>query len=1085
MKRERKSLIRWFLGEDMEIQQQLLNLILLAAILVGIFSLLLSQIFGLPFQGNLVVVLTMGVAAFSLWLSVAKGKVKVAALVVTGTANIILFPLMYFFNGGMHSGMPLWLVLGLIFSWLILQGYMCAIMWVVNVLVMSACILVELYFPEMVVTLDSRMDEVIDIIQSLVSVSCVIGIIFKFQAYTYKRQREHMSKQDEKLLQTLDELNKASRAKSDFLANMSHEIRTPINAVLGMDEMILRENKQSNIDEYARNIQSAGQTLLSLINDILDFSKIESGKMEIILDNYDLFVLLKDSYNMICMRARDKNLKLEVMNDENIPFRLYGDEVRVRQIMLNLLTNAVKYTKEGTITLKVDWERRSKEEMILKIAVKDTGIGITEEDRVKLFESFERLEEQKNRHIEGNGLGLTITKQLLDLMGGTMTVESEYGVGSVFTVEIPQKVLSEVPMGNFYERYEKDAAKVKTEEKRDTLEAPDARILVVDDMPMNLDVVEALLKRTKIRVDRADSGKAALRKVSGKKYHVILLDHMMPEMDGIETLHAMKELEDSPNKDTPVIAMTANAVVGAKEEYLKEGFLDYLSKPVKGEELEAMIWKYMPKDLIHRSSSGYVKNEKKEGLSQDKLLQELSFLDTETGIMYSGGSVDFYIEILKSYISNSHLAEDLRVTYEDGNWKEYRIHVHALKSISLSIGAVELSEKAKELELAAANENVSYIENNHVETMQEYRSILEHISELIDIERTGGELGNIVMEQGHILVVAKDAVSRDIIRGILESHFRVTTAPEIHAALDAVRDDVPDLLLLEFYMPGMDGTEMVKMLEKDEVFRDCSVIFFGDASKETETLAFKNGAMDYVAEPIEQEILIQRVSRIMDLSYLQKNLKQEAMRQAGKARERRKKVERLSLQTMMTLAATIDAKDKYTNGHSRRVAEYARMIAERAGKLKSVREKVYYMGLLHDIGVIGIPDEIINCPDLNDETRGIMQRHAEIGADILKSIVEMPELQIGARYHHEWYDGSGYPEGLKGQEIPEYARIIAMADAYDAMTSNRIYRDVLLTQDEVKKEIRKGRGTQFDPEFADIMLDLIEEDREYKMRETV
>jgi response regulator RpfG family c-di-GMP phosphodiesterase/signal transduction histidine kinase len=1079
---EKKSLRQLFFGEELDIQQRQLNLILIVAILFGFVSLCLSAFVGLSVQGVIVVLLTIFVAGLSLWLSVKKGNTLAAALIITTTANVILFPIMYFSNGGLHSGMPLWLVLGLIFSWLILQGKICYVMYFINILVASGCILLEQWHPEFVNEIDGGMIEAFDVIQSLIIISCIIGIIFKFQTYLYVKQQRIMAKQDEKLLETLDELNRADRAKSDFLANISHEIRTPINAVLGMDEMILRENQQSNIDQYARNIESAGQTLLALINDILDFSKIESGKMEIIPDKYDLFELLKDSYNMISMRARDKNLKLEVKNDETIPFRLYGDEIRVRQITFNLLTNAVKYTKEGKVTLLVNWERKSKEEMVLKIAVKDTGIGITEENQERLFESFERIEERKNRHIEGTGLGLSITKQLLDLMGGTMSVESEYGAGSTFSVEIPQKVLSEVPMGNFYERYESSAHKVKKEKKKDRLEAPDARVLVVDDMPMNLDVAVALLKRTKIHVERASSGEECLRKVAKKKYHVILLDHMMPEMDGVETLRRMRQLEDYPNVDTPVIAMTANAVIGAKEEYLSQGFQDYLSKPVKGEDLEAMVWKHMPKKLIHRSSQAQKKNEKTE-LTDDGLLNALSFLDTATGIMYCGDSVEFYREILMSYVGNSNLTEELKKSFDDGNWKDYQVQVHALKSSSLSIGALELSEKAKQLEMAARNEDIAYIEENHAEVMGDYRSLLERLRQILSVEAVEGA-DEQLKENRHILIIDEDSISLEMTKKALESQFRVSCSTQCREGLETVRNDVPDLLIFDMQTEEMEGSEVIHMLRNDDTFRDMPVVFVSsDMSKETEVRAFKEGAMDYITKPIEPEILIQRVSRILDLRYLQENLENEVERQTTKARTRRQKVERLSRQILQTLAATIDAKDKYTTGHSRRVAEYARTIAERAGMSKKDQECVYYMGMLHDIGVIGVPDDIINRVDFSSEDEEIMRKHATIGADILQSIVEMPELQIGAKYHHEWYDGSGYPEGLKGEEIPELARIVAMADTYDAMTSNRLYRDVL-SQSEVKREIEEGMGTQFDPKFARIMLDMISEDKDYKMRGT-
>ena len=388
----------------------------------------------------------------------------------------------------------------------------------------------------------------------------------------------------------------SNETKGKFLANMSHEIRTPINAVLGMDAMILRECKDESIREYALNIQNAGQTLLSLINDILDFSKIESGKMEIVPVEYDFSSMIHDVVNMIMMRAEDKGLKMNLSVDRTLPYKVYGDEVRIRQILTNLLTNAVKYTKEGSMGLSVSGQRDG-DDIILSFEVEDTGIGIKPEDIEKLFARFERIEEERNRNIEGTGLGMSITMQLLKLMDSELMVESEYGVGSKFSFEIRQKIVSDEPIGNLEERIKE----LPTQYSYDVaFVAPNARILVVDDNAMNRKVFMNLLKQTKVQVEDTESGKECLELVQQKHYDLIFLDHMMPEMDGVETLHHMKELEDYPCKDTPVIALTANAIQGAKEMYLREGFDDFLSKPIQPEKLEKMIKARLPKELMVR-----------------------------------------------------------------------------------------------------------------------------------------------------------------------------------------------------------------------------------------------------------------------------------------------------------------------------------------------------------------------------------------------------------------------------------------------------------------------------------------------------
>ncbi|MBQ8280356.1 MAG: response regulator [Roseburia sp.] len=416
----------------------------------------------------------------------------------------------------------------------------------------------------------------------------------------------------QKLMQTMDELQQAkneaeeakkkaeiaNQAKSTFLANMSHEIRTPINAVLGMNEMILRESTEEEVLEYARNIQSASAGLLALINDILDISKIESGKMELVPVEYSLFQLLKDSYNMIGVQMKTKNLEFVIENESMIPDMLYGDEVRVRQIIYNLLTNAYKYTREGKVTLRVKQKAISKTEIILVVSVEDTGIGISDENQKKLFDTFERIDEKRNRDIEGTGLGLSITKELVELMQGSIGVVSTPEKGSLFYVEIPQRVVSDAPIGKFYERYH---ATMETKKYRENWKAKDARILVVDDVETNLIVVKNLLKNTGLQIDMAGSGEECLELTAQTAYHLILLDHMMPGMDGVETLHKLRE-QHGPNEKTPVVVSTANALSGAAKEYLKEGFDDYLSKPATGKELEDMILKFLPEELIEENS---------------------------------------------------------------------------------------------------------------------------------------------------------------------------------------------------------------------------------------------------------------------------------------------------------------------------------------------------------------------------------------------------------------------------------------------------------------------------------------------------
>lgn len=525
----------------------------------------------------------------------------------------------------------------------------------------------------------------------------------------------------------------ASQAKSAFLANMSHEIRTPINAVLGMNEMILRESKEKVTLSYAANIKTAGSNLLSLVNDILDFSKIEAGKMELLPDSYEVSSLIIDLVNMTRERALNKNLKYELNISPELPKSLFGDSIRIKQCILNLLTNAIKYTEKGAITFSIDYIKKDESNTFLNVHVKDTGCGIKKEDIEKLFTPFERIEEEKNRTIEGTGLGISIVRRLLDMMGSSLQVNSTYGKGSDFSFSIIQKVMDWTAIGDLNEAYEESV--VQMADYKEKLHAPRARLLFVDDTAMNLDVIKGLLKNTGMKIDTVLSGREALEAVRKNKYDILFIDHRMPEMDGLQTLHAMKEMKHNKCKGKPCIALTANAISGVKKMYLSEGFDDYLSKPVNPSKLEEMIRHYLPEDYIEESEENDIANSNKSDFNDTEnyadfinQLSKIEEVDTDSALKNCGTP-----ELLLSTIKQYHSSIDQKVLeleqfYEAEDWNNYGIKVHALKSTSRLIGAANLSKLAEHLEECANKNNIEEIQNKHKELLYdflEYKKILE------------------------------------------------------------------------------------------------------------------------------------------------------------------------------------------------------------------------------------------------------------------------------------------------------------------------------------------------------------------------
>lgn len=565
---------------------------------------------------------------------------------------------------------------------------------------------------------------------TIITLILSVAVLLAIMVYSGRKSR---------LAQILNEQTKkaiaASEAKSSFLSNMSHEIRTPINAILGMNEMILRESEEENILTYSKNVRVAGNTLLGLVNDILDFSKIEEGKIEIIDVDYDISSMINDLVTMIQARADRKGLLLKLDFDRRLPKQLCGDEIRIKQVIANILTNAVKYTQEGSVTFRIGYERIPDDDknVMLDVSVTDTGIGIKAEDIEKIFIKFERVEEERNRNIEGAGLGMTITKNLLEKMGSSLKVQSVYGEGSTFSFKLKQKVRTWEELGDYEEAYHKSLSKQKKYKEKFT--APQAELLVVDDVPMNLAVIKSLLKTTAVKIDTATSGDECIGMTHEKKYDLILLDHMMPGKDGIQTLREMRFDSENKNLYTPIICLTANAVAGARDEYLRKGFDDYLTKPIDTDRLEEMLMMYLPKEKIIKSVSGEAPKESaSEKQSVPDWLFDIKALDVKKGLSHCGDA-ESYLETLKIYGSNAaSSADEIDRLWESGDKENTTVKVHAIKSLSRAIGAEEIGSLAEKLELAGKNGEYDIVAAEIDSLTAQIRAVCEGLAPLCQRE---------------------------------------------------------------------------------------------------------------------------------------------------------------------------------------------------------------------------------------------------------------------------------------------------------------------------------------------------------------
>ncbi len=579
--------------------------------IIGITAMVVATIVDIIFHENIVEIVTLIITLVAILAIthyvIVKNKVQLGAVIMASGIIFIVVPIAFFFGGGLTGGGIIWICFAYLYTGLILVGRSRVVM----ISLLSVFLIIELlvayYNPQLTYDHD-RFMWYLDVGTSVLVVGLAVYFMVLIQYRLYLDENKRTMEQAEKI-------EKLNRAQNRFFSSMSHEIRTPINTIIGLNEMNLRETVNSEVAENSRNIQAASKILLSLINDILDMSKIESGKMEIVKNQYDVSKMLSDIVNMVWIKAHEKGLQFTISVDPSLPSQLFSDEIRIKQILINILNNAIKYTGKGSVSLSVHCTKTAMGKARVSYSVEDTGMGIKKDNIPYLFDAFRREDTDKNRYIEGTGLGLSIVKQLVDLLEGTVTVNSVYGKGSTFIVTIDQEIADDTIIGDF------NIAKLRTENDKSSylqsFEAPDARVLVVDDNSTNLLVVKKLLKDTKLTIDTVESAKECLEMTLLKEYDLILMDHLMPEMDGIQCLHALREQAGGLCKETPVVALTANAGSENQFIYRREGFDEYLVKPVDAYELERTVRRLLPREKVT------VIEDEDESFESDKIVRQM------------------------------------------------------------------------------------------------------------------------------------------------------------------------------------------------------------------------------------------------------------------------------------------------------------------------------------------------------------------------------------------------------------------------------------------------------------------------------
>jgi signal transduction histidine kinase/CheY-like chemotaxis protein len=903
-----RCLVKILFARTLPFRVRLFNILGVSGLFIALFICVSGFLTGASFLNSLFCGITAILAVLLLLIGHKTGRYQFCFFICIVTVFFIFYTVMFFSAGGYQSGMPSFFVLAVVFTVFMLEGRKALVIAFVEIVYYAGLYLAAYYHSEWVIGFETEFASIMDVLLGMASVGAVLGVTLFVQLRMYNRQQKELEDAYRDLEEQTRLAESVSRAKSEFLAQMSHEIRTPMNAIIGMSHLALQEELRPQVRDSVESIRRAGDNLISIINDILDFSRIESSRLDIVPREYQLASLINDSLTIIRTRLYEKPVRMFTMIDGALPRQLLGDEARIRQILLNLLSNAVKYTKEGHITLGIRGKKNAgNKEIVLEFEVADTGVGIKPEDMEKLFDNFVRIDTKQNQGIEGTGLGLVISRRLCQLMGGDIAVRSVYGVGSVFTASLPQRIVDERPFAEVEEPETKPALIYKTRrisgesleytlknlgvscaladsrealadflekgnyrfvfmpsalyaEFCDVLEeqktrfgesgpgslsgiipvifaeygeairtgsktlmtpihpgavagilngrasdagynrvqksavrftAPDARILVVDDLPTNLDVITGLLSPYKVKIDRALEGPGAIRQIQENRYDIVFMDHMMPGMDGIEATEIIRKSEGDYFKELTVIALTANAISGMREMFLEKGFNDYLSKPIDLSRLDEILAKWIPREkqqkfIAPRSNSGPSCSITIEGVNSDR------------GLALTGGTVEGYRKVLARFYKDAlERLPLLKNVPDEQGLPAFTTQAHALKSAAATIGAADLSAEAALLEAAGKTGGRAAIRERLGGFTERLAALAEGIRQALEAESPAvpkkdaaasgtSELSPLLRKLAQALQTEELAAIDDL----LEKLGRKSLDGKAHEALDSISDDV-------------------------------------------------------------------------------------------------------------------------------------------------------------------------------------------------------------------------------------------------------------------------------------------------------